>query len=205
MSRRAPHLMRRGSVYWFRYRVPANLRRAFGRGEVKRSLLTGCYREDILRSATVFARVFSLCKNGEVMKNLTAEQFQTMVTEAVATAVANSALAGVTQPNSQPANTSILYPLASPPAAISAITIADALDRYWDECAASWAEATRTDAKLAHAWIRDDSAQRHRWQLLQSNWPLYIAAHWCGSKVDLKQQTSPQGRLSCCRFHGHQV
>ncbi|MEK1888725.1 MAG: DUF6538 domain-containing protein [Phyllobacterium sp.] len=50
MSKKAENLQLRGSIYWFRLRVPDELRPLVGKTEIKKSLKTGDLREAKLRA-----------------------------------------------------------------------------------------------------------------------------------------------------------
>lgn len=90
-------MIRRGSVYWVRFRVPDALRRTMGRGELKRSLGTGSYRlahERTLR-ATLWWRSF--CQLS-AMQQIDAAQAESLVRDYFASLIASTKLADIARP-----------------------------------------------------------------------------------------------------------
>ena len=147
--------MRRGTTYWFRFRVPAKCQAALGLTEIRRSLRTSCYREGRRRAASCFVRFSMLCENAHIMDNATQEEIKTIVANFLVDLLGKSGNAAddtaATKANYAAALMNDVAHRATP--APTSITLSDAVAKYRVEKEEVWATKTKQDAKLVHAWL----------------------------------------------------
>ena len=154
--RGASHLMRRGAMFWFRFRVPSSAQAVLGRTEIRRSLFTSCHREAKRRAAACFVRISIMCENAHAMNEQTPEEISAQLGKLFLDLVAKTAHPHALSPGAIADGVAIAMHAQVTPADAAgppSISLAEALAKFRAEKEESWAAKTLQDVKLVHPWI----------------------------------------------------
>lgn len=153
---RAQHLLKRGTTYWFRFRVPADLRAAFGRGEVRRSLATSRYSEAKVRVSTCFVRISALCENARAMTNTQPEILKKLIAIQIAQLFNEVAQVDAAPSLASDALTTLVkQQLGPPPVSKPSVTVGVGVSKYLLSQSSDWAASTKHDVQLVLGWVCD--------------------------------------------------